>query len=63
MDFVTTVPDASLEDVDEAFEFAKLMAKQEVLDNKKRDNKSTFWVSIVNILTQRLNEVYVRRDD
>ena len=63
MDFVTTVPDASLEDVDEAFEFAKAMAKQEVLDNKKRDTKSTFWATIVNILAQRLNIVCVRRDE
>lgn len=53
----------TFEDVDEAFLFAKSMAKKEVLDNKEKEVKSTFWAAIVNILEQRLNIVQVRRGD
>lgn len=51
------------EDVDEIFLFAKSMAEKEVLDNKGREVKNTFWATILDILTQRQNIVQVRRGE
>lgn len=43
-------------DVEEAYSFAKEMARIEVEENLKKEYKSGFWASIVNILAQRLRK-------
>ena len=63
MCFVDSTVDVGLEGVDEALEFAKSMAKQEILDNKKNEHRSIFWATIVGVLSQKLNIVRVRRDN